>query len=123
VVPTRAATAQATDPLTVVTIFNAALNTHDGAGALALLADDAVVKTPSGNVYSGKQQITTYVHGRFAQGCFAEVDSQQIQVSGNQVTWRGKVWLNAWRQLGIAPLESIAMATVQNGKISSSAPR
>src|SRR5262249_38396551 len=60
-----------------------------------------------------------YVQGLFAQGYFAEVDSQQIQVSGNQVTSRGKVWLNDWRQLGIAPLESIAMATVQNGKISS----
>src|SRR5207249_9591443 len=119
VVSASTARAQATDPLSVVTAFNAALNAHDGAAALALLADDAVVKTPSGNVYTGKQQIAAYVQGLFAQDYRAEVDSQQIQVAGNQVTSKGKVWLNDWRQLGIAPLESIAVATVEGGKISS----
>jgi hypothetical protein len=111
------AAAQPADPLAVVTAFNTALNAHDGATALALLADDAVVKTPSGTVYTGKQQIGAYVQGLFAQHYQAQVDSQRIQVMGNMVTSPGKVWLDDWRTLGIAPLDSIAEAIVQGGKI------
>jgi limonene-1,2-epoxide hydrolase len=113
------AVAQLADPLAVVTAFNTALNAHDGAAALALLADDAVVTTPSGTVYMGKQQIGAYVQGLFAQNYQAQVDSQRIHAIGSLVTSQGKVWLDEWRTLGIAPLDSIAEATVQGGKISS----
>jgi ketosteroid isomerase-like protein len=86
----RVAAAQPADPLAVVTAFNSALNAHDGATALALLADDAVVTTPSGTVYRGKQQIGVYAQGLFAQHYQAQVDSQPIQVIGNKVTSPGQ---------------------------------
>jgi LPXTG-motif cell wall-anchored protein len=111
------ASAQTADPVAVVTAFGEALNAGDGATALGLFADDAVVRTPGGGVYTGKQQIGAYAQALIAQHYHAEVDRRDVQVAGERVISRGKVWLDEWRQLGIAPLESIAEAVVRDGKI------
>lgn len=113
------AAAQPADPTAVVKVFNDALNAGDGATALAQFADDATVRTPSGSVFTGKQQIGQYAQGLIAQHYRADVDPSSVQVSGERVTSRGMVWLDDWRTLGIAPLESIADAVVRNGKIAS----
>ena len=116
--PARGA-AQATDPLSVVTAFNEALNAGNGGAALALVADDAVVRTPGGGVYVGTEQIGAYAQGLIAQHYRAEVDPGDAQLVGERVISRGRVWLDDWRRLGIAPLESVAEAVVRDGKIRS----
>ena len=51
------AAAQATDPLAVVTAYEAAVNAHDADAGLALFADGAVVTSPPGQQVMGREQI------------------------------------------------------------------
>ena len=58
--------AQPSDPAAVVKTFNDALNAGDGATALAQFADDAVVRTPGGSVFNGRDEIGPYAAGLIA---------------------------------------------------------
>ncbi len=110
-----AAYAQPTDPLSVVTASETAVNAHDVEAALALFADDAVVKTPF-NVYVGRDQIRRFLQGAVAQNVQDEPFGSP-RVAGDTVNWAGKVSYDEWRKLGVAPLETLTEAVVQGGKI------
>jgi LPXTG-motif cell wall-anchored protein len=113
--PTRAS-AQGTDPGSVVAAFDAALNAGNVEATLALFADDAVVRTQSAT-YTGRQQL----RGLFTElvGDHFQFESSNSRVVGDTETHAAKVSRDAWRRLGIAPLDATAEVVVQSGKIRS----
>lgn len=104
------ALAQAATPEQVVNNFNTAFNGGNVANALALFADNAVIRTPS-DVYPTRGLVESWLRARI------EVDKVKYEpvagsmtTAGNKVTWQFKPTTGA---------NQIAEATVENGKITS----
>jgi hypothetical protein len=112
--------------------FEAALNNHDSAAALALFADGAVVSDlsniaclpgpppdcPGYSVLTTKTQIGGWLE-QLVQFHIQIKDVGTRQVSGSNVTWALQISVDEYRRLGIAPLDANANAIVQGGKINS----
>jgi len=111
--------AQVTDPLLVILAFNDAGNAHDVNAELALIADDAVANFPgqSPDVYTGKDQIRTWLHNDAADNI--HIESRNHQVVGDKVTWVGTISSDSIRNIGVSFIEGPAEALVQEGKIKS----
>jgi len=114
--------AQGTDPESTLRALGDALVAKDIDGALALLADDAVVTVippPEGTngVFTGKEEIRVWYEQLVAWNFEAEFSN--FEVEGDKATWSTKAWADPFRALGIAPLEYAAEGVVQDGKVKS----
>ena len=108
------------DPVAVIGAFDDAWNLHDVEGVLAFFADDAVVTLvppPPGapGTYNGTEEIRGFVQGLISG---FRVASRNHRVIGDAVTWESTVSSDAFRQLGIDPVECSAEA-VRREKITS----
>jgi len=120
-------------PASVIVSFEAALNTHDFAAALALFADGAVVSDlsniaclpgppplcPAGpwNVFTTKTQIRGWLE-QLVKVNVQLKETGTLQETGNNLTWSLDVSVDEYRRLGVAPLAANANAIVEEGKIS-----
>lgn len=116
------AAAKGDDPVAVVRALDAALNAHDLEAALALFADDAVVKDgdpapgATGN-FVGKEQIRAWLGGVVSPALAFQVMSSGHQVSGDVVTWIWQASIADFKPLGVDPEDGSSAALVQGGKI------
>jgi hypothetical protein len=106
--------ARGIDPASAMAAVDAALNVGDVDAALALFADDAAVTEPSG-LYPGRRPIRRYLQDLAAQHYHAEAG--RYDVEGDVVTGVKLVSLDDWRRLGLAPLDVVAEAVVQDEQI------
>jgi ketosteroid isomerase-like protein len=111
----RPVIAQASDPGAVVAAFDEALNRGDVEGALALFSEDAVVTT------QGTRAGRAALRELFAQlvAEHVQLESSNQRVVGETETHTARVWRDAWRALGVAPLEADAQVLVREGTIRS----
>lgn len=111
--------AQETDPPAVVSAAIDAWNAGDVEGLKALFADDAVVCFPDFDetCTTGAEEIGAWIEGLVALN-FA-IEAESLEVEGDTVTVVAKVWADPTRGLGIAPLVTTDVYTVQDGQITS----
>jgi hypothetical protein len=110
--------AQDSDPAAVINAANEAWNAGDVEALKTLFADDAVVSFPDwGEVISGREQVDEWIEGLAASNFVIEPES--VQVEGNTVTVVAKVWADESRAIGIAPLVTTDVYTVESGLITS----
>jgi len=107
----------------VIVAFHAAYNAHDMDATLALFADDAVMNFPGQpppNVLTGKEQIrTAFSLGDFAYNVHQVLLVESLKVVGGKVTWSAKGSADFLQKLGIASLDAMGEAVIQEGKIKS----
>lgn len=121
--PGPVAAAQSSDPAAIVKALDAALNAHDPDAALALFADDAVIKDgdpapgSSGN-FVGKDQIRTWLAVIVDPALRFSIASSDHQVAGDSVTWSWRASIADFVPLGVDPEHGTSAALVQGGKIS-----
>jgi uncharacterized protein (TIGR02246 family) len=113
---TRPVLAQASDPGAVVTAFDEALNRGDIEGAQALFSEDAVVTT-QGTSAAGRAALRELFAQLVAE--HIQLESSNQRVAGETETHTARVWRDAWRALGVAPLEADAQVLVRQGTIRS----
>lgn len=113
--------AQETDPVVVVMAEIEAFNAGDIDAALALYADDVVIKLvppippDSPDTYTGKAELRAWFEGLVAVNWKGELEI--LQVEGDTVTTKSQTWADPTRALGVAPLEATLVYAVQDGKI------
>jgi len=112
------------DPATVLAALDAALTAHDLGAALALFADDAVVRyeppppSPAPDRYKGKQEVRGLLERLIAQG--VRVEAEGYSAAGERATSRGRaVYAAGHERLGGNPVLLEAEALVREGKIAS----
>ena len=95
-------------PEDILADVESALNAGDVDAAMAFFSEDAVVKLvpalPAGSpdTYTSAEEI----HGWFEElvaGNF-EIDVEVLDVDGDTVTTRTSTWMEATREMGVAPL-------------------
>ena len=95
---------EARDPMTVVQALNDASNSNDLERAVGLFAEDAVIRQipspppPSPGAWTGKQEIRAWFEPQMQN---FRVDSQNMQVDGERVTWDASVSGDMVRQMGL----------------------
>jgi len=110
--------AQEADPAAVVNAAIDAWNAGDVDALKALFADDAVAYFPDwGDTETGAEEIGAWIEDLVAANFVIEPES--IEVEGDTVTVVAKVWADPSRTLGIAPLVTMDVYTVQGGQITS----
>jgi hypothetical protein len=110
--------AQETGAAAVVNAAIDAWNAGDADALKALFADDAVAYFPDwGDTETGAEEIGAWIEDLVAANFIIEPES--IEVEGDTVTVVAKVWADPTRALGIAPLVTTDVYTVQGGKITS----
>jgi hypothetical protein len=115
-VGSTSASAQGTDPASVVAAFDTALNAGNVEATLALFAEDGVVRTQSGT-YTGQAQLRALFTEQVGE--HIRFDTADRHVVGDTETHTGTVSRDDWRRLGIAWLDATAEVVVQAGKIRS----
>ena len=85
---------------------------------LNLFADDAVVVTSSGRFFIGKEQVRGWVQDQVDRRQREEAGSRYI--SGNKLSWAGKVYREDWHKLGVSPLDVTRRRHHSGGQGSSS---
>lgn len=106
--------AQADSPLAIARALVAAESAHNVEAAVALFADDATVVVPL-YTRNTREGIRAWQQELADQNFEAEFVSPQVD--GNWVTWTGKISLDPWRRLGVAPLDGQWEMTVEAGRI------
>jgi len=110
--------AQGSGPEAVVNAALDAWNSGDVDALKALYAAAAVVSFPDwGDVITGREQIDEWIEGLAASNFVVEPES--IQVEGDTVTVVARVWADETRAIGIAPLVTTDVYTVEGGLITS----
>jgi hypothetical protein len=115
--------AQATDPEAVINAANAGWNAGDTAALKALYADGAVLCFPDWGddcaTIPGQsaEEIGAWIEELVATNFVIEPES--TEVDGDTVTVVAKVWADPTRAMGIAPLVTMDVYTVQDGLITS----
>jgi ketosteroid isomerase-like protein len=113
--------AQETDLGTLIQGAYDAWNAGDVETLKALYADNAVLCFPDfdeeGECTTGAEEIGAWIEGLVAENFFTEVES--IEVEGDTATVVAKVWADSSRAIGIAPLVTTDVYTVQDGLITS----
>jgi len=118
-------------PAYLATAFDDDLNNHNSSAALGLFADNATVSDLSSiaecsvesayclypSYFVGTTQIRGWLDA-FVSSNVQLNETRTIQVSGNNVSWRVGVSVDAYRKVGIAQLVADVNATVKNGKFS-----
>ena len=96
-------------------------NAGDVDAAMALYTDDIVFRinpaTPPGSPdqYSGKEELRAWFESLVAMNF--EMQIEVVQVYGNTVTTKTQTWVDATRELGVAPLVATEVYTIEDGKI------
>jgi len=107
-----------TAPEEVINLAIDAWNAGDVDALKALFAHDAVAHFPDwGDTESGAEEIAAWIEG-LAAANFA-IEPESIETEGDTVTVVAKAWADPTRELGIAPLVTVDVYTVQGGKIAS----
>ena len=114
----------ATNPATVLAALDAALNAHDPNAALALFADDAVVRyeppppSPAPALYRGKREIRGLIEQLITQ--HVRVQAEGYSATGERATsHRRAVYAAGHERLGGNPILLEAEALVRGSKIAS----
>ncbi len=102
-------------PLDVAQALIAAENSNDVDTAVAQFADDAVVTLADGSVFDTPDGIRGWQQS-LADGHF-RLEPVNIQVDGNHVSWTGEIWLDAFRNLGIAAMGGNWALDIEGGKV------
>lgn len=108
IVLSPAANAQGTGPAAVVQTFETAFNNANVDAALDTFADNATLRPSSGDVYSGKGLIRSWITARTQVDKIRYDKVGDYKVDGNKVSWEVKPSTGA---------NLLANATVENGKI------
>jgi len=92
-----------------------ALNHGDVDAVVAMFAPDGsvVAVTQGGEDFVGPDRIRVWAQ-RLVDGHFHVEFPANPEVSGNRVTWFSLLWLDQWRNLGVAPAEVIVQVTVED---------
>lgn len=106
----------AADPLAIFNAFNSTNNAGDVEGALNLFTEDAVVKFPPMDTYTGKAEIRKWREGAKLHQDRVEVVGPS-QVSGNKLTTVIRLVNTETKAAGIDYFELKDEVTVQDGKI------
>ena len=118
---TLVATAQETDPESVLRSLFDALNAKDIDRALAFVTDDTVitiVMAPNRFVFTGKEEIRGWwQHTQIEENTFAEVG--EFRVEGDKASWSASISTDPWRALDVAPIHCSAESIVQDGLLKS----
>jgi len=110
--------AQEADPAAVVNAAIDAWNAGDVDTLKALFADDAVAYFPDwGDTETGAEEIGAWIEDLVAANFVIKPES--IEVEGDTVTVVAKVWADSTRALGIAPLVTTDVYTIQGSQITS----
>jgi len=118
-------------PAYLASAFDYDLNNHNASAALTLFADNATVSDLSSiaecsvesayclypSYFVGTTQIRGWLDA-FVSSNVQLNETRTIQVSGNNVSWRVGVSVDAYRKVGIAQLVADVNATVENDKFS-----
>lgn len=108
-------------PQVLVGTLEEALNAGDVDAAMALFTADAVVKLapalPPGSpdTFTGAEEIRTWFEQLVAMNF--EIHVEVLQVEEDTVTTRTSTWVDATREMGVAPLVATEVYTIQAGKI------
>jgi len=110
----------ASDPMAVVQAFNEATNGGDLDRIVAFFTDDAVLTVhpstpPDPGIYTGKQAIRAWFDPQMKN---LHVDSRNMQMIGDSVTWDAMASGDMFRQMGIDSFDVQAVAKVRDDKIS-----
>lgn len=114
--------AQETDPESVIRAWHEATHAGDVDAALAYLADDAVVTlVPPPPGMSGTLQGKDAIRDWYEQQAAGNAESEiiELQVNGNQVTFRETYADDSLRGMGVQEVELIVKAVVEGGLIQS----
>jgi hypothetical protein len=115
--------AQATDPEAVITAAVAAWNASDIDTLKAIYADGAVLCFPDwGDDCATVSGLSAEELGAWIEELVASnfvIEPESIEAEGNTVTLVAKAWADPTRALGIAPLVTTDVYTVQDGLITS----
>ncbi|MGD2178229.1 MAG: nuclear transport factor 2 family protein [Anaerolineae bacterium] len=116
--PTPEPTPEAS-PEDVVHAANEAWNAGDVEALETLFAEDAVACFPDwgDECTTGAEEIAAWIEELVASNFVIEPDS--IEVEGDTVTVVAEVWADATRELGVAPLVTTDVYTVEGGQITS----
>lgn len=112
--------AQKTDPESVLRSLFDALNVKDVDGALAFVADDAVItiiEAPNQFKSNGKEEIRGWWEHVVMDNTITEVSD--FQVDGDKASWFARVWIDPWRALEVAPINFSCEGIVQDGLVKS----
>jgi ketosteroid isomerase-like protein len=104
----------------VVIAFNEAFNRHDVAGMMQLMSDDCVFENtsppPDGAVLLGKEALTQYWQGFFAQSPHARIKIEEIFGFGLRCIMRWRYdWVDETGKPG--HVRGVDIIRVQNGLI------
>jgi ketosteroid isomerase-like protein len=119
--PLAHASAQGTDPVSVIEGFVSALNAGNEDAAMAFYANDAVrTRVPSpipgtSGIYVGTDDIRKDLKTQLAAN--VQIKNSNYQVNGDKVTWTARFSNDTTNKLGISPLDAVGEATVLGGKI------
>ena len=106
------------EPEEVINLAIDAWNAGDVDALKALFAHDAVAHFPDwGDTESGAEEIAAWIDDLAAVNFVIEPES--VETKGDTVTVVAKVWADPTRELGVAPLVTTDVYTVQGGKITS----
>lgn len=91
-------------PIEVIETFEDAANHGDVVNMLTIFADDATITyqpalPPFQPVYQGEEQIRNYLRNLITKDF--HVDSRNMHVSGNEVTWESTITADPLRKEGI----------------------
>jgi hypothetical protein len=116
--PRTHATVGSDAPHLLATLISA-LNAGDVDAAVSLFADDALAQpaSQSREVFSGRTEIRVWIERLVSGHIWAEL-APSYTGSAAEVTWSTNVWLDGWRDLGVAPAELLVHVTVRSGLIS-----
>lgn len=121
VVPTATPSPKPTatpSPDAVLNASLAAFRAGDLDASLAFYADDAVytlLMPGQPQTYTGKEEMLAWWEDLLANNFEMEVEI--LQVEGDRLTARTKIWDDSLRGLGVAPLVATEVYTIQDGKI------
>ncbi len=104
-------------PLAVVHGFIAAMNASNAPAALALFADDGLIRTGR-RAHSGKTEVSYWLEEHAGLHMHMAVRGNP-GVEGEKVVWTADVSRDDWERLGVSPVETSYEAVVQQGRIRS----
>jgi ketosteroid isomerase-like protein len=107
----------AAERMALVNAVNEAWNAGDAATLKTLFAEDAVVCFPDwgDECTEGAEEIAAWIDELVAQNFVIEPES--VEAAGDTVTVAAEVWADPTRELGIAPLVTQDVYTVEGGQI------
>ncbi len=110
-------------PTAVIARFHEELNKPDLDAVMDLWSDDGILSVPppaepaEREVYRGRGQIRDWTR-RILEEHY-RIEASDVKISGDEVSWRARVFADRYRMLGASPAEEISWAVVRGGLIHS----